>query len=333
MKKELKEAKIAKFQDQLDKAWKLIGQTPTGRDILQKASDRNIHYVLDFSLKTGDAGFAFTDSNGNKQVAINPMLVRDDSFGCFLETITHETIHASVDNKVDYIDHSPLDYCYLMQLDEANAVARTIQIAHEMDVLGISPILRNYVNGEASGSNRNPMGFMHLNTSNVYNYFAQSNPEYIEDGTAMRAAFVIRLTEERKRREHSNTYDEVDLKRIQNECIKCQNDPCVEKARDKTAVIESSYGKFLTNPEKLTSKDINIFSDWMGKNFLNNEDGSLKYLLNKDIKIDGLNGFAKRALVKTELMIKKARHELGLDKPSDNKAKINLAQTKMQKGR
>ncbi len=333
MKKEIKEAKIAKFQDQLEVAWGLIAQTPTGKDILKKANARGVNYALDFSLKSGDPGYSFTDSDGNKQVAINPVLIKDNSFGCFLETITHETIHASVDNKVDFIDLAPLDYCYILQLDEANAVARTLQIAHEMNDLGVSPVLLNYVNGEESGSKKDPMSFLHQNASAVYRYLVEDNPEYANDGTAMRAAFITRLTEDRKDRELSITYDENDLKIIQNKCIECQSNPCVLEAKNKKTTIETLYGYFLTKPEKLSEKHINVFSNWKGSNFLKDTDGSLKYLLENDMKTEGLNDFSKKALTKTNLIIEKTRVQLGLNKPSDNKAKTNLAQAKKQKGR
>ena len=124
-------------------------------------------------------------------------------------------------------------------------------------------------------------------------------------------SYYARLTEDRKDRELSITYDENDLKIIQNKCIECQSNPCVLEAKNKKTTIETLYGYFLTKPEKLSEKHINVFSNWNGSNFLKDTEGSLKYLLENDMKTEGLNDFSKKALTKTNLIVEKTRHQLG----------------------
>ncbi len=334
MKREIRLQKLALYETQLNKALNMVVQTPTGKEVFENSQARGTSYELDFSLGKDSSGTAYEKDDGSCVISSCTNLLPEHMFGAFIENITHESIHACVKNNVNYIDFKPVDYNYNIQLDEANAVAKSIQIAYEMHTMGIDSRMWDFINGEALGKRSPYVAFEYENAIDIFNSTIKEDPNSAKDGSAMRNAFLARLTLDRRKRDLSTFYDQDDFKYIQAECDASLRDMDVINAKNKLPIIENNYGRFLTRPKEFTEKDVAKFGIWQGSNYLRTENGSLGYLLSDKMKTEGLNGFAKNALTKTNLIVERTRHQLGFAKSIEkNKENITLTQANKQKGR
>ncbi len=309
MKKELKEAKYALFEEYLVKADKFLGQSPTGKELMNIAEARGTTYDIDFSLGANDAGYCITQ-NGKPVVCECASLVKKDTFAAFFENVIHETVHATVIEDYVNIHKNPLDECHRREIDEANAVAKTIQIAYEMHVMGIDSSVWEFMNGKESGKGAYAYGFPYPDAAKAYKKALKKDPNAWQKPDAIQSAFIARLTTERKKTGHSFYYDINTLKYIDKLCDLSLCDNKLENSTSSKKFLEEKYGKILTKPETLEKKDIEHFGQWLGENYLCDKNGSMEYLLTDEAKRAGLSCYAKKQLQKTELNLTRTRHHL-----------------------
>ncbi len=330
MRKEQKEAKYALFEEYLAKADKFLGQTPTGKNLLDISEARGTTYDLDFSLTGEDAGYCMLHE-GKPFVNECPSLIKKDTFAAFFENVIHESVHATVIKEYINVDVNPIDECHKRELDEANAVARTIQIAYEMHVMGIDSSVWEFMNGKESGKGAYAYGFAYPDATKAYKRALKKDPKSWQKPDAIQSAFMARLTTERKKTGHSFYYDINTLNYINNLCDLSLCDKKLEKSTSPEKILEEKYGKLFTKPETLEKKDIEHFGEWLGENYLYDKNGSMEYLLTDEAKRAGLSYYAKKQLQKTELTLAKTKHQLKI-KEQASKAEI-IAKKKQLKSR
>ncbi len=326
MRKEQKEAKYALFYDYLERAGKLFEQSPSGKELAEELAARETTYDLDFSLGANDAGYCIK-YEGKPTVNQCPSLVKIDTFAAFFENIVHESVHATVIGDYVNVNNKPLDECHRRELDEANAVARTIQVGYELHVLGIDSSLWEFMNGKESGKGAYAYGFPYPDATKAYKQALKKDSQAWQKPDAIQAAFMARLTTEREKTGHSLYYDVKTLKYIDElgqECLK-------DKKASNSSYIEKKYGKLFTKPETLEKKDIEHFGEWLGENYLHDKNGSIEYLLTDEAKRAGLSYYAKKQLQKTELTLAKTKHQLKI-KEQASKAEI-ITKKKIAKSR
>ncbi len=293
--------KKTKFDDLISSIREGVKKTPTGRRILMKAEKLGIRPpALDGTLKAGTAGMCISPSGKPSRVVINPRFVLDKSQapekGMITNTYVHEMTHGLVGkpfNSDKRVDSLPVqDRIFQRRLNEANAVAHSIQVAWELKEHTGEDIAWRHANGEPVNNPETgkTYKFAYSDAASAYVKSLEKNPEAGRNGTAMQEAFVARLCrEDVSNCSYNNRYLEAFEADIQKPGTPFQRKYAAARtlhARRHHARAEGL--DYLIKPDPLKPEELSPLSEHLSGNFLADKNGKMDWLLKEEIRDQGM---------------------------------------------
>ncbi len=279
----------------------ILSQCPTGKYLVDAIKETDLSISPDSSLPRKTP--MQTHENG---ISVSLGCLSSDSEGMVLDSLAHEISHVLMNKKDETfkIKYNPLDELYRNNLDEAKSVSIALQIAAELDELGINKSMIAYQNGQGVEFTGETIHYAYNNAVDDFNNAVSKDKNALKNGSAIKAGFLGRLQKDRAKPNLSKVYDADRINTfayIGKELgVKLMNRPQTSRS---LYDYQKAY-PFLKGVKSLDKDDIKNYSDWCGKPMFSNQEVS--EMLSPETKKIGLTHIASSQLPVADLFMSQA---------------------------
>ncbi len=311
--------KAKKLADYEKEGRELVQKSPTGRALLRAADKLDMAPISpDETLSASNVGVCV---NGPKapRILFNPAYLQapgdDRDKGLFLDTWIHEMAHGVVRpafNEKWRTRLEPGDQMFSRRLDESGAVAHSLQVSWELKEAG-HPEMWDYMTGKGFSAGDKTFRSAYAETATAYRESVEADVENGRNGTAMKTAFLSRLTgEEKVNRHYNNRYLACIEGNLKTPTVMLDKGmmPSDQLRTLGPQFCETSGAGYVVDPRPLKEKDVDALMAHLPKNPLAGKDGA-GWVLKPENRGSGMSRQENARLSHVNSRMKNLRRTMG----------------------